>query len=657
MSKSARAYERVHYRRLRRIPAKRWSPFSGQRLLGAGEDLRQVASVFRRLFPEAARACIRQADAICEHVFDLLGSGPVRLSPPGPPYQSIDWHADFKSGHRWSPETPYRDIRYGPEEEVDIKVPWELSRFQHLTILGQAYALTGDDAYVTEFSRQIDDWIGGNPVGFGVNWTCTMDVAVRAANWLTAAEYVHASHVLGPAFFHRFHSSLYEHARFIVRHLERNGPKTNHYLADIVGLLFIAVYCPFFPASRRWRDFCIRELRAEMENQVHADGCHFEASTCYHRLVLELFLFATMLVTADEADSNKESRRQTAERVFGVEYVERLHRMFVAVLHLLKPDGRMPQIGDNDSGRFLALQGREMLDMRYLLPLGALFLDEPLLKVREFGYSEDALWLFGEKGHDTWNGMPGRSLGTIGSMSFPHAGWYVIRHNQDYCLVSCGSGGPDTPRGHAHNDRLSFELMLDGRDVVVDPGTYLYTSCPRIRNTFRSTGGHNTVKIDEYEQSEPLNGDVFRLIDRTTIRLARLTETTGRIRFEGEIEYDPVMHRRTISLDTESRQWTIDDHVSCPGSCRAEVAFHLSPHVTSRGGEILEKGSQTPVASMQIQGGPSEVRTYDYSPRYGVCVQAPCVCVQIPSPADGHITTVFNLRKLIETTSCEYAPL
>ncbi len=640
-------YERRCYRRIRRRPLKQWPLSCEQHLLGAGQDLRQVAAASRELFPQAAEATIRQADTICDHVFDLLGSGPTRLSPPGPPYRLIDWHRDFKSGYRWNPRDYHQDIQYGHVEGVDIKVPWELSRFQHLNALGQAYALTGNGAYKAEFVSQLEDWIRSNPVGFGVNWKCTMDVAIRAANWLMATEYFRADDTLEPAFLHRLHSSLHEHGRFIYHHLEYGGgQRTNHYLSDIVGLLFIAVYCPFFRESRRWRDFCLHELVAEMKNQVYADGCHFEASTCYHRLALELFFFATLLATVRARDSAGESYRQVAERVFGPEHIERLHKMFLAVLHLLKPDGRMPQVGDNDSGRFLILGARDVLDMRYLLSFAAVFFDEAQFKVEEFGFSEDALWLFGRGGYDTWSRLAGRSVETIESRSFPQAGWHVLRQGRDYCLVSCGPNGANGKGGHAHNDRLSIELTLNGHDVVVDPGTFTYTSWPDCRNRFRSTGYHNTVKIDGCEQNGPLNGDIFSLPNRMNARYARLTEARGQTSFEGEIEYADVVHTRTISLDGPSGRWRIDDRVLCSRPFGAEMRFHLSPDVIVRGTGILEKGTARPLATFQIEGGYAEMQTYDYSPQYGVRVEAPCVCVRLPAATHkAAVTIIFSAEE------------
>ena len=67
---------------------------------------------------------------------------------------------------------------------ADVKVPWELSRFHHLPTFGQAYLLTDDLKYALEFKNQIEDWIKKNPIEMSVNWTCTMDVAIRACNWI-----------------------------------------------------------------------------------------------------------------------------------------------------------------------------------------------------------------------------------------------------------------------------------------------------------------------------------------------------------------------------------------------------------------------------------------------------------------------------------------
>ena len=287
--------EYLYFRTLYRKPCPPQGCSQRRLLVCGGEDLKVAAEHFRRVFPQQSDEKIKEADLICAHVFDLLGSGPRKLSTEGAGYQPIDWHSDFKAGYRWDPKTFYKRIKYGHADGVDIKVPWELSRFQHLDILGQAYVLTGDKKYREEFVSQVEDWIEANPIGFGVNWACTMDVAIRAANWLVAMEYFTDSAALSADFLNRFYTSIYEHGVFIYGHLEHGPPKTNHYLSDIAGLLLVAVYCPFFEESPEWQQFCVRELEREMQHQVYEDGCSFEASTAYHRLALELFFYSAVL--------------------------------------------------------------------------------------------------------------------------------------------------------------------------------------------------------------------------------------------------------------------------------------------------------------------------------------------------------------------------
>lgn len=110
------------------------------------------------------------------------------LAMLSPGYVPIDWQVDFKSGWRWDPTTLGVTSPIGHKPGVDIKVPWELARLQHLLTLAAGFALGGQlgfaaaQAYAREFRDQVLDFIAFNPAGLGVNWACAMDVAIRAAN-------------------------------------------------------------------------------------------------------------------------------------------------------------------------------------------------------------------------------------------------------------------------------------------------------------------------------------------------------------------------------------------------------------------------------------------------------------------------------------------
>ncbi len=299
-------------------------------------------------------------------------------------YTPIDWHLDFKSGYRWEEGTWYLDIRYAQRPGVDIKVPWELARMQHLPMLAWAYALSihategfaRPEKYIQEFRNQILDFIATNPPRFGVNWSCTMDVGIRVVNWLISYDLFRAYHAeLDHAFLEVFQRSIYEHGKHCIENLEYSPSfRSNHYLSDIAGLLFAAAYLPSSEEIDSWLSFAIQELLSEMEYQFNPDGSNFEASTSYHRLSTEIMLYSAGLclilpkTKRDNLDQFREasilSRLKpiheqeydpSSSEFFPAWFWERLEKAAEFTMLINKPTHEIPQIGDNDSGRFLKI--------------------------------------------------------------------------------------------------------------------------------------------------------------------------------------------------------------------------------------------------------------------------------------------------------------
>lgn len=614
-----------------------------------------------------------EADKVKNHIFNLLGSGNVKvdykLSAKGLEgyrydmrlfekghllskekiqselkkifqksieYEPIDWQVDFKSGYRWAEKTYYKFIKFGSKLGVDVKVPWELSRMQHLIQLALAYRSTKKEEYAEEIIKQIVDWILANRYKFGVNWRCTMDVAIRVTNWLLAVnlikDYINNLPHEGKKYFYKiFYKSLYQHSDFIIHNLEWSEDLTsNHYLSDIAGLLVLAVFTEnIFREAEEWKKFAIKELKKEMFKQVYPDGTDFEASTCYHRLVLELFFYSTFFTGQNEKYkienekkdllSSADDYKTIAEDIFGKDYVARLYKMFDAVLYLLKPNGRMPQIGDNDNGQFIKLYPREILDMRYLLAFGAVFFKEPKWKIKEFFESDEdiaeIMILYGKKGLEIWNSLEWNSLKNISSKAFSDSGWYIMRNNRDYCMISCGPNGQNGKGGHCHNDKLSFELCIDGKDVIVDPGTYVYTPLPEWRNKFRSTAYHNTVIIDGKEQNRFSENNLFFIKNDIAIEFNqwKTSEEYDIL----EVAYrkhngikDSIAHYRQFIFNKKEKKLEIVDTFKGEGEHRLEWNLILSPDFK----RDLTIQSESPKFK-QIQW---QKKSSFYSPEYGV---------------------------------------
>lgn len=303
-------------------------------------------------------------------------------------YEPIDWQLDFKSGHRWRESTWFRRIRvYGNPPGADVKVPWELGRCQHLPQLALLHALWRDDRpadaarVFREFRNQVLDFIGSNPPRFGVQWACPMDVAIRVANWLVAHDQFRAAGAeADPAFEHVFQRSVYEHALHVSTNLEWTGElRSNHYLADLAGLAFAAAHLAPSEDTDRWLGFVLQELVCETLLQFLPDGASFEASTSYHRLSAELVVYTAALLLALPSERLARVARASSWRpgngpklvgcppslvrdgkryriAFPPEFWQRLGGMARFTLGIRRPDGRIPQFGDNDGGRLLKLE-------------------------------------------------------------------------------------------------------------------------------------------------------------------------------------------------------------------------------------------------------------------------------------------------------------
>lgn len=544
-----------------------------------------------------------EAEHVLNHRFYLLGQD-ISYN------DSIKWHTDFKTGYSWAPQKYYKDIEI-PYGQGDIKLPWELSRFQHLSVLGQAYTLTHDERYTDEFIKQIEDWIAQNPNGEGVNWRCAMDVAIRACNWALGFYFFKSSARLTDEFIAKFIKSLSYHGRHIYSNLERYGSLTsNHYLADIAGLIYLGILFPELKEAGEWKSFGLKELTAEMQNQIYPDGTDFEASTCYHRLVLELFFFPTLLAVLNDPGFDGKNHAAVCEKIFGKEYTSRLHKMFEAVLYLLKPNGEMPQIGDNDNGRLHILAQGVVLDMRYLLCFGAIFFNDPQFRVKEFGFCPEVLWIFGVTGKKVWDNLTENTLARLKSKSFPDSGWYVMRDNRNYLIISCGPNGQNGNGGHSHNDKLSFELFAGEETILIDPGTYVYTPQPEWRNKFRSTSFHNTVVIDDKEQN-PIPGtprQLFRLNSEIKCIPVRWESNAECSIFSGKYALTrrkgQLVHERELRLYANAKRLELIDRFE--GKGEHSVTWNFTKHHHSR--------KRLSIHSKEIHFQENE--SY-YSPEYG----------------------------------------
>lgn len=623
------------------------------RLYG-GPDATSVERLRARR-PQLVASTLVAAERILRHDFDLLGSGPFTpVDPDRAPigwYTPIDWYLDPVRQLRFPRGVHHKDwklyeMRPG---NADVKYPWELARCQHWVTLGQAFRLTSDERFARELAAELDDFMQANPIGVGINYTCTMDVGLRAVSWALGFELVRASRELDRAFWIRAFSALFDHAVFIRNNLENTYEVTsNHFLSNVVGLWFLGRVFDDLDEGRAWSAFARSALEQEIHVQVLPDGADFESAVPYHRLVTELFLGCARLADVMNKPLSSHYRSRVRDMVRYLEGV-------------LRPDGLMPQVGDADDGRLHVFSGYGSTtpqDARHLFgPAGDVF-EEPAWRDLggEVAEWEAAWWGLGQPTVDGRQSAAKQSA--VGSRQstvsrlFPEAGLAVMRSGRDYLLATNGIVGTKGFGNHKHNDQLSFEYHRDGVPLIVDPGSFVYTCDPDARNLFRSTAYHNTLCIDGVEQNEMRPEWLFRLFETSHAEHVRFDDRLGEAEYVGrhrgyERLADPVTHERTFRLLKPSGDLVIVDTLQGRGEHDCVWHFHTAPgiEVRSIGPGLLAFAGYDKVCRLRF---PSELEssTVDeaYSPSYGVRVPCRAINLSTHVTLDGSRTWEFRFE-------------
>jgi len=527
------------------------------------------------------------ARGIIEHRWPLLGFGEKDFG------RDINWHRDPLSGRIW-PLDYHANIALWHNDGSDIRALWELNRLGHLVTLGRAYLVSRANESIAsgllgvavdrEFFLQVESWHRQNPLGRGANWACAMEVALRSINLITAFTLFKNSAALNEDRLLLLLKLFDQHGAHIKRNLEYSHIATsNHYLSDLAGLLWLGIMLPELAAAEEWRGWALAELLREMDKQILDDGADYEASTAYHRFILELYFYSFLLCRANEIP--------IAEK-----YWTRLHAMFV-YLGALGSDSELALIGDSDDSYVWPVPPRN--HEGDLLAMGALaFKDPGLLRV---GQTTELFWVFGEESRRDEAKLRLQSYKRA-SHAFPQAGTYVLRDQALALVFNATSPQKGRPTSHRHNDALSVNISAHGAAFIVDPGTYVYTADLRERHLFRSTAYHSTIQIDGEEQQTMREDEPFQIGAEAAVRVLewKSTERQDKV-VAAHAGYErlrkPVTHRRTITFDKVNGWWFIEDELSGSGDHSIAARFHFNAEL-----EVALFGEQAVVAKDPVVG-------------------------------------------------------
>lgn len=475
----------------------------------------------------------------------------------------FDWHRDYSTG-KIAPGTFAGgiDIR-DPEIVGDIKYIWEINRHQHLSAL----AYSNHPAAEEIVTQALRSWLECNPYMVGVNWTSSLELALRLISWALIYPTVLARIAEDPRLREAFASSVYLHLKTIRGHLSRYSSANNHLLGELAGLYVGAVCFPWWKECGAWSAYARVSLEREIQLQFTSEGINREQAISYQLFTLEL-LFMAMLIGRD------------SKQPFSEAFSARMGVALDYVASLATPAGQLPWFGDSDDARgFLTSVNDDALAV--VMQLGGQVFAEP--RFLRFAPRVTAATLALMPDARTRAPMQESPVVPQPAVQWMPEGGIAIIQNGDWKLVlDAGPLGYTSIAAHGHADALSLVLAGGDKYLLVDPGTYAYHSHPEWRSYFRSTAAHNTARVDGLDQSTAAGR--FLWSTKANARVVTLTDSADAVHIEAEHDGylrlpDPVLHRRAVTWHKQSLVLQVEDTFVCKGRHEAEIHWHVSEEV------------------------------------------------------------------------------
>lgn len=286
----------------------------------------------------------------------------------------------------------------------------------------------------------------------------------------------------------------------------------NHVLENGFSMLFGAYYFK----DEEFYHIAKKILKEELKEQILDDGAHFELSPMYHKIMLHRVLDCISLI--------QQNNWKTIE-----------------LLQLLKQ------------------KAEKMLSWLQTIS----FRNTDLPMVNDCAYdiapSTKALFNYAKSLNISWDN----------NTNLKQCGYRKLENKRFELFMDVGKIGPSYQPGHAHADTLSFVLYIDDTPVIVDTGTSTYEKNAR-RQQERSTAAHNTIQLDNFEQSQVWGG--FRVANRAEI--VELEENNNQLSAtHNGYKNLGVLHERSFTLNESSV--VIKDQLSKPYKGLQKAYFHL----------------------------------------------------------------------------------
>ncbi len=369
-------------------------------------------------------------------------------------------------------------------ETGDIKNFWEISRFNWVGTLVQAYAITLDEKYLQRVNLWISDWSKKNQPNTGPNWKCGQEASIRILNLILAQEILNPNTVT---------NDLLDYLEI---HVDRIMPTTfyakaqnnNHGLSEGCAL-FLSGYF-LWKNKKRKKYFSVYQKGLKLvEDQVQElileDGTFSQYSIVYHRMILDLLSVVELL------------RKEWGLNLFTDSFYKKVNLAIEWYSSMIDPiSGNAPNMGANDGTYLFNYDQKEYRDFRPTLSLASALYNKPMSE--KFVTSHNLIEMFKIPKIHLENKSPKSKI-------FSQGGYLKLVRKDGMALLRA----PKYFFRPSHSDALHLDIWQDGINWIRDAGSFSYALNKHELDSFSGTKGHSTIQFDNRNQMPRLSRFLF----------------------------------------------------------------------------------------------------------------------------------------------------
>lgn len=525
---------------------------------------------------EAGQQYIDFADKQINGLFKIFEERDIKIN-------EINWQKDYQTGKE-SPLLPTSRLNYRDFKKIgNIKYIWELSRHQFLLPVAIAYYLTGKEEYKQYVLDVITDWIGKNPYQLGINWSSCLELGVRLNSWTFALSFlVSRGGELPVSFKSLIVKSVYTHAFHIYNNPSLFSSANNHLIGEISGVFSASMLLRDHPEINEWLEVSKQRLIEQAACQVYSDGVGAEQAPSYQAHTVGYYILCVYFLEKLGHDIPREF----------LDLIKRSAEFYESIIDM---HGEVPNIGDNDGGIPIYLYARESFnEYRSIINAGYILAEDT--DVIPCPVDENNYWLFMSIISDrSGSNIPEKKHDFEPRKVFREGGYFLLgdqfgMDDEVKIIFDCGPLGFLGIAAHGHADALSFVLNYGGDNFLIDPGTYKYFVDEGMRNYFRSTVAHNTIRVDKIDQSEMTGPFLwgFKADAQAGVYVSDEQFDSIEGSHNGYFRLkDGVSHKRKLAYDKKHRVLYVYDMLDMENMHVIEQMYHIDKRCEITGSENI----------------------------------------------------------------------